>query len=44
MRCLVRSFSSAFSRSLPSDGPVISDRLCGSTIAGCFGERATVDL
>ena len=34
----------ASSRSLASSGPVISDRVCGSTIAGWRGERPTVDL
>ena len=43
-RCRVRSFSSAPSRSVASDGPVISDRLCGSAIADLPGERDGVDL
>jgi hypothetical protein len=40
----VRSFSPESSRSSFSSGPVISDRVCGSTIAGFDGERLTVDL
>ncbi len=43
--CLVRSFSQRVEAlALGSDGPVISDRVCGSTIAGFAGERPTVDL
>ena len=44
MRLRVRSFSPASSRSSRSIGPVISDKVCGSTIAGFEGDRLTVDL
>ena len=44
MRRRVRSFSTESSRSSRSNGPVISDSECGSTIAGRDGERLTVDL
>ena len=44
MRCFVRSFSWASRRSVASSGPVISDRLCGSAIAGFVGARPVVDL
>ena len=44
MRWRVRSFSVLPSRSLSPSGPVISDRVCGSTTAGFRGERPVVDL